>query len=71
MTKRTKQTKQKDLEATAQRFEIVLDSIGRAFAADLAVAELERRLDALEQAEPRLSQSVADICKRAGKLGAK
>ena len=51
--------------------------MGRAFAADLALAELERRafaelerrLDALEQAEPRLSQSLADTCKSAGKLG--
>ena len=56
--------KQTDLEATQ---ELVLDSMGRAFAADLAVAELERRLTSLEQAEPHLSHT----CKRAGKLGAK
>ena len=49
-----------ELEATVQRFEHVFDQMGRAFAADLALAELERRsfaelerrLDALEQAEP-------------------
>lgn len=70
-TKQTERTNRTDLEATAQQFEIALDSMGRAFAADLAVAELERRLDALEQAEPRLSQSGADTRKRAGKLGAK
>ena len=57
--------------------ERVFDQMGRAFAADLALAELERRafaelercLDALEQAEPGLSQSLADTCKHAGKLG--
>ena len=70
-------TGQTELEATVQQFDLVLNQMGRAFAADLALAELERRafaelerrLDALEQAEPRLSQSLADTCKSAGKLG--
>ena len=65
-----------EFEATVQRFEHVLDQMGRAFAADLALAELERRafaalerrLDALEQAQPS-SQSLADTCEHAGKLG--
>ena len=69
-------TGQTELEATVQRFEHVLDQMGRAFAADLALAELERRafaelerrLDALEQAEPS-SQNPADTCEYAGKLG--
>jgi hypothetical protein len=63
----TKPTEPTDLEVSAKHIEFLLDSMGRAFAVDLAVAELERRLDALEQAEPRLSQSVAETCK----LGAK
>jgi hypothetical protein len=63
----TKPTEPTDLDMSAKRSEFLLDSMGRAFGVDLAVAELERRLDALEQAEPRLSQSVAETCK----LGAK
>ena len=64
-------TRRTEFEATVQRFEHVLDQMGRAFAADLALAELERRafaelerrLDALEQ------ESLADTRKHAGKLG--
>jgi hypothetical protein len=68
-------TRRTEFEATVQRFERVLDQMGRAFTADLALAELERRafaelerrLDAFEQAEPS-SQNLADTCEHAGKL---
>ena len=33
-------TGQTELEATVQQFDLVLDQMGRAFAADLALAEL-------------------------------
>jgi hypothetical protein len=40
----TKPTEPTDLEMTAKRIEFLLDSMGRAFAADLAVAELVDRI---------------------------
>ena len=62
----TKQTEQTKLEAAAPRFK--LDQMGRAFATDLAIAELERRVALLEDAETRLFESVTATCKRAGNI---
>ena len=68
MTKPPEQTHNK---ATVQRIEFLLDQMGRAFAADLAVAELERRAALHEKAGPCLFESVTDTRRPPPKLGAK
>ena len=67
----TKPAEQTDIEATAQRIEFLLDQMGRAFAADLALAELERRAALHQEAGPCLFESVSNTSKPARTLGAK